>query len=101
MPAIIEVKYFNSFLLKKIASSGAGSLPADIVNKMPIYNGSFGIPQDIGGYNRYVTTGTSQLDFTTTEEPNGFVRGNALIYSGIFNSRTGINQKDYMLKTLI
>jgi len=119
MPAIIEVKYFNSFLLKKIASSGAGSLPADIVNKMPIYNGSFGIPQDIGGYNRYVTTGTSQLDltvswaieearirggynnlsvdfgvraYTTTEEPNGFVRGNALIYSGIFNSRTGINQ---------
>jgi hypothetical protein len=121
MPAIIEVKYFNSFVLKKICSSiasGSG-LPTDIVDNMPVYNGSFGIPQDIGGYNRYTTSGTSQLKldtswvieearirggynntsvdfgvraYTTTEEPNGFIRGNALIYSGIFNSRTGINQ---------
>jgi len=121
MPAIIEVKYFNSFVLKKICSSttGGSGLPTDIVDNMPVYNGSFGIPQDIGGYNRYTTSGTSQLKldtswvieearirggynntsvdfgvraYTTTEEPNGFIRGNALIYSGIFNSRTGINQ---------
>jgi len=121
MPAIIEVKYFNSFLLKKIASAPntGGNLPADIIDQMPVYNGSFGIPQDIGGFFRYDNSVSTQIDrnvswnieearirggynntsvdfgvraYTTTEEPNGFIRGNALIYSGIFNSRTGINQ---------
>ncbi len=121
MPAIIEVKYFNSFLLKKIASApNTGSnLPSDIVDQMPVYNGSFGIPQDIGGFFRYDNGVSTQIDravswnieearirggynntsvdfgvraYTTTEEPNGFIRGNALIYSGVFNSRTGINQ---------
>jgi len=121
MPAIIEVKYFNSFLLKKIASAPntGGNLPADIIDQMPVYNGSFGIPQDIGGFFRYDNSVSTQIDrnvswnieearirggynntsvdfgvraYTTTEEPNGFTRGNALIYSGIFNSRTGINQ---------
>ena len=68
MPAIIEVKYFNSFVLKKICSSttGGSGLPADIVDNMPVYNGSFGIPQDIGGYNRYTTSGTSQLKLDTS-----------------------------------
>jgi len=121
MPAIIEVKYFNSFLLKKIASAPntGANLPADIIDQMPVYNGSFGIPQDIGGFFRYDNGTVTQIDpnvswnieearirggynntsvdfgvraYTTTEEPNGFTRGNALIYSGIFNSRTGINQ---------
>ncbi len=110
MGAAIEVKYFNSFLLKKINSDISGD------NNMLVYNGSFGIPQDIGGYNRYTNAQIKQetswaieearirggynntsVDFgvrayTTTEEPNGFIRGNTLIYSGIFNSRTGINQ---------
>ena len=37
--AIIEVKYFNTFLLKKTNNSNE-----------PIWNGSFGIPNAIGGY---------------------------------------------------
>ncbi len=37
--AIIEIKYFNTFLLKKTNS-----------NNEPIWNGSFGIPPTIGGY---------------------------------------------------
>jgi hypothetical protein len=109
MGAVIEVKYFNSFLLKKI--------PSIATDNTLLYLGSFGIPTDIGGYARgYSENDTVEnsswvieearirggynnttVDFgvrayTTTEEPEGFIRGNTLIYSGIFNSRTGINQ---------
>ena len=38
--AIIEVKYFNTFLLKKTVNNG----------KDVLWNGSFGIPKSIGGY---------------------------------------------------
>ena len=110
MAAIVEVKYFNSFLLKKtIPSDATSSTP-------PIWNGSTGVPirnPNIGSYPR-----TNQTDqnyswfveesrirggynntnisygvraYLVDDDPNGSVRGNALIYSGIFNSRTGIN----------
>ena len=42
MAAIIEVKFFNTFLLKKTVDN------AD----QPIWDGSRGIPQSIGGYSR-------------------------------------------------
>jgi hypothetical protein len=42
MSAVIEVKYFNSFVLKKTLN----------VSDEPVWNGSFGIPQAIGGYNQ-------------------------------------------------
>ena len=110
MAAIVEVKYFNSFLLKKTIPSGATS------STPPIWNGSTGVPvrnPNIGSYPR-----TNQTDqnyswfveesrirggynntnisygvraYLVDDEPNGSIRGNALIYSGIFNSRTGIN----------
>lgn len=38
--AIIEVKYFNTFILKKVVDTG----------DQVVWNGSFGIPEDIGGY---------------------------------------------------
>ena len=109
MAAIIEVKYFNSFLLKKTIGSS---------NKLPLWNGSRGIPKvgDMqGGYSQ-VGTAYSSTDnwfieearirggynntivdlgpkaFLVEEELNGIQRVNSLIYSGIFNSRTGINQ---------
>jgi len=109
MAAIIEVKYFNSFLLKKTIGSS---------NKLPLWNGSRGIPkvdQMQGGYSQ-VGTAYSATDnwlveesrirggynntivdlgpraFLVEEELNGIQRINSLIYSGIFNSRTGINQ---------
>jgi len=109
MATIIEVKYFNSFILKKLSSQ--------LGNKVPVYNGSRGIPQIIGGYNLldtatdieessswtieearirggYNNTSTDYgvRAYATSEEPKGAIRGNTLIYSGIFNSRTGINQ---------
>lgn len=103
--AIIEVKYFNTFILKKVNKTNR-----------PVWNGSFGVPKDLGGYPvlSVATTGgpdtwaieesrirggfnNTTVDFgakayIVEEEPKGTRRFNALIYSGIFNSRTGINQ---------
>jgi hypothetical protein len=106
MGAIIEVKYFNSFVLKKVNTSNPVQVPA--------WNGSIGVPEDIGGYpviesgnigesnwsieearirggynNTNVDYGVRA--YLVEEEPNAVERSNSLIYSGIFNSRTGIN----------
>ena len=102
--AIIEVKYFNTFLLKKTVDNG----------KNVLWNGSFGIPETIGGYPATSASGdadswvieesrirggynNTSVDFgakayIVEEEPQGTRRSNAIIYSGIFNSRTGINR---------
>ena len=101
--AIIKVKYFNTFLLKKSVGTGDDVL----------WNGSFGIPESIGGYPVQNLTGENSwvieesrirggynnttVDFgakayIVEEEPQQTRRFNAIIYSGIFNSRTGINQ---------
>ncbi len=102
--ATIEVKYFNTFILKKTNNN----------TQDPIWQGSFGVPATItGGYpvqsvspndNNWVVEesrirggyNNTSVDFSpraylVEPEPDGFVRGNALIYSGIYNSRTGIN----------
>ena len=103
MPAIIEVKYFNSFILRKtVSSSGA-----------PVWNGCNGTQYPIGssptpadpasgknwsieearirgGYNN-TTAGYGVKAYLVEEEPNSSNRINSMIYSGIFNSRTGIN----------
>ena len=103
MGATIEVKYFNSFLLRK---SIAGNNRAD-------WNGSTGIPEPVGGYPRVTTAGSdpswvieesrirggynnTNVDYgvrayIVEDEANAINRGNSLIYSGIFNSRTGVN----------
>mgnify|MGYP003645948614 FL=1 len=102
--ALIEVKYFNSFILKKSLDT------AD----QPQWFGSTGIPTSVGGFNStdladtplnwaieesrirggYNNTSISlgAKAYLVEDEPQGSVRGNAMIYSGIFNSRTGINQ---------
>ena len=106
MAAIVEVKYFNSFLLKK-------TMPSDL-NVAPVWNGSTGVPSGTGGgypvssttnqnYSWFIEESRIRGGYNNTnvdygvraylvdEEPNGSIRSNALIYSGIFNSRTGIN----------
>ena len=102
--AIIEVKYFNTFLLKKTVDNG----------KNVLWNGPFGIPESIGGYPATAANekadswgieesrirggyNNTSVDFgakayIVEEEPQGTRRSNAIIYSGIFNSRTGINR---------
>lgn len=109
MGAVVEVKYFNSFVLKKTVN-------ALVSPDQVIWNGSFGIPQAKGGYpvvnlpsaanaeNSWaieesrirggynnVSTDYGAKAYLVEEEPNAVTRGNSLIYSGIFNSRTGIN----------
>ncbi|MHC5120527.1 MAG: hypothetical protein ACYSO7_03270 [Planctomycetota bacterium] len=99
MAAIIEVKYFNSFVLRKTTDS-AGA---------PTWNGSRGdntFPQNAsdtnkqwfveearikGGYNN-TSVSFGAKAYLIEEEPNSSKRINALIYSGIFNSRTGVNK---------
>ena len=108
MAAIIEVKYFNTFLLKKVNQT----ITNPNYGNIPSWNGSMGIPAAKGGYpisnadvpqnwvieesringgynNTSVSFGAKA--YLVEEEPNGSRRGNSLIYSGIFNSRTGIN----------
>ncbi len=105
MGAIIEVKYFNSFLLKKTY---------DPATSAPGWNGSFGVPNGVGGSYPVFSNPTDADSWAVEEarirggynntnvdygvkaylvedEPNSSVRFNAMIYSGIFNSRTGIN----------
>lgn len=103
MGAVIEIKYFNSFVLKKTNNDG-----------FPVWNGSFGIPQDLDGYpfveidtpadswvveesrirggynNTSVDLGVKA--YIVDQEANASNRVNSLIYSGIFNSKTGINK---------
>ncbi len=115
MPAVIEVKYFNSFVLKKVLSPESTPGAND---ETPVWNGSFGIPHGLQGYNRgnvetsdptiiaknwvieesrirggYNNTSVSlgPRAYLVEEEPNAPFRNNSLIYSGIFNSSTGVN----------
>lgn len=114
MSAIVEVRYFNSFVLKKVVDSG----------NTPVWNGSYGIPnynpgetgvssygtitpqtnnetrnwmieesRIRGGYNNTSTTFGPRA-YLVEEEPRARFRGHALIYSGIFNSTTGINESN-------
>ena len=107
MGAVIEVKYFNSFILKKTNIDIADEI-------VPGWNGSPGVPQSIGGYpvvpagdigvnnwnieearilggynNTSVDYGVRA--YLAEDETNASIRSNSLIYSGIYNSRTGVN----------
>jgi len=96
--AIIEIKYFNSFLLKKIKTIvDAATKPAAPYANVPgdyaavAANDWYVEEARIrGGYNNTtVDFGVkAYLDEENTDQQNRF---NTLIYSGIFNSRTGIN----------
>jgi hypothetical protein len=104
MAAVVEVKYFNTFLLKKIYNG----------TNNPIWGGSFGIPTAAGGWpnSNIVQSNVKEWVIEETRIDGGYnnssvdlgvkayiveenntasSRTNSLIYSGIFNSRTGIN----------
>ena len=53
MGAVVEVKFFNSFVLKKIINAGN-----DI-----IWNGSYGIPASLPGGYPVTTAGVDDEDF--------------------------------------
>ena len=96
--AIIEVKYFNTFLIKKIKNivDQAVKPTAPFANVPGGYTPSAANDWYIeesrirGGYNNTtVDFGVkAYLDEENTKQQHRF---NTLIYSGIFNSRTGVN----------
>lgn len=100
--AVVEVKYFNTFVLKKTNRTDE-----------PIWNGSLGVPESLGGYPIVNSTSSANwaieesrirggynnttVDFgvkayIVDEKNKASYRSSSLIYSGIFNSRTGVNQ---------
>ena len=104
MAGVIEVKFFNSFILRK-------TLNDNTPTSLPMWNGSRGdgtypqqtpaTPNDAnwaveearitGGYNN-TQTDIGVKAYLTESEPNAVFKTNSMIYSGIFNSRTGINE---------
>ena len=105
MGAIIEVDYYNTFILKKTIEG---------TNTMS-WNGSFGVPPGVDGGYPVISSATNQQvswaieesrirggynnttvelgprAFIVEDEPNSSIRFNSLIYSGIYNSTTGVN----------
>ena len=123
MPAVIEVKFYNSFLLRKTVideSPANQGVPVDPpINPAMVWNGSTGVPNGVDGYFPQHTDAStdpvikqkswvveeSRIEggynntemlygvkaYLVDEEPNASFRTSSLIYSGVFNSRTGIN----------
>jgi hypothetical protein len=103
MSATIEVKYFNTFLIKKLKNV----VQATVKPTAPFAN----VPHDFtadstpnGGYDWYIEESRIRGGYNNTivdlgvkayldePEPLQQHRFNSLIYSGVFNSRTGVNQ---------
>lgn len=117
MAATLQVKYYNSFWMKKIqdlVSASADNIPQfydpSLVENLPKWyeyddEGTV-VRQDIeatptrdwyieesrirGGYNN-VSVDLGVKAYAVEEESMAQYRTNSLIYSGIYNSRTGIN----------
>ena len=77
MGATIEVKYFNSFVLKKSNPS----------SNIPSWNGSTGVPQPIGGYPRSNTSGI-----------NSWAIEEARIRGGYNNTNVDFGVKAYLVE---
>ena len=108
MSLTTEVTYFNSFIIKKTVEAGPGkaswaSLPWDPPGYPTFPLAVSTVPTDVeydwyveesrirGGYNN------TQVDlgvkaYITETEDSELVLENGLIYSGLYNSRTGVNE---------
>jgi len=85
MAVTIELGYFNTFALKRLASTA--------VPQVADPNEDWFIEESRikGGYNN-TTVDFGVKAYLVEDEAQSARRSNSLIYSGIFNSRTGINQ---------
>ena len=122
MAAIIEVNYFNSFWLKRVNDDGTvypspnpirmpvypGSNPAgyNLYNNQPVWPGGADTTINVGAKNWYIEEARIRGGYNNTSVDFGVkayieedapssesrVRGEALIYSGLFNSKTGVNE---------
>jgi len=112
MAYAIEVKYFNSFLLKKVVDDsvdpGPGPTWPSLITATTANNTRWpnfplqaanSVASDWvieearlrGGYNN-VDVGYGVKAYAVEPNPNASLLINGLIYSGIFNSRTSVNQ---------
>lgn len=109
MAATLELKYFNSYWLKKISSVvDANPQPIKPYDSVPGGNANVTPPvlpyandnatdwyieesRIRGGYNN-TSTDIGVKAHIVEDNPNNQNRFNTLIYSGVFNSRTGVNQ---------
>jgi len=98
MAATLEIKYFNSYWMKKITSVVAptGLTPpyAQVPQGYPPDNNTDWFIEESrirGGYNNVITD-VGVKAHIVEDNPNNQNRFNSMIYSGVFNSRTGINQ---------
>ena len=97
MAAIIEVKYFNSFLLRKTVTASNATPPYE-----PVWYKTSGLQNEAsrnwiieesrirGGYNN-TSVDFGAKAYLVANTNKGSIRSSGLIYSGIFNSRTGVN----------
>ena len=94
MAAILEVKYFNSFLLRKTVDASDPVVP--VWYKTPglgsnsTRNWIIEESRIRGGYNN-TSVDFGAKAYLVAETNKGSIRPSGLIYSGIFNSRTGVN----------
>ena len=122
----IDIKYFNSFVLKKTVNAQNISSPNNQANRKAVFTG---LPWNPNGYPAFILNGQSLIgrarhtDNASENERNwiieearirggynntdvgyspraylredvneGEVKNNALIYSGVYNSLTGLNE---------
>jgi hypothetical protein len=94
MSAIIEVKYFNSFLLRKTVDTSNPVVPVWYktpgLGNNPNKNWIIEESRIRGGYNN-TSVDFGAKAYLVAETNKGSIRSSGLIYSGIFNSRTGVN----------
>ena len=103
MAATLEVKFFNSFILRKTlndttnpapaewnGSRGDGTYPAITTNPDNERDWAIEESRIRGGYNN-TYCGQGVRAFLVEDNPKASRRINSLIYSGIFNARTGVN----------
>jgi hypothetical protein len=81
MAAIIPIKYYNTYVLKKLTGFNVTNAYDWYVEESRIR----------GGYNN-VQTGLSPRAFLKSEDNSSETLGSSIMYSGVINSRTGINQ---------
>jgi len=107
MALTIDINYFNTFTLKRIYADGSSS---PTPNPMPyavdqgVRNGNWSTPivanetydwyieesRIRGGYNN-TTVDFGVKAYIVEDNDSQQRRGNSLIYSGVYNSRTGVN----------
>jgi len=96
MAAVIEVKYFNAFNLRKTVDASTPPVPVWkglITSGLANNTAKNWIIEESrirGGYNN-TSVDFGAKAYLISETNSGSIRQSGLIYSGIFNSRTGIN----------